>query len=155
MERLSELEEHEVGYVHDVVDRVESDRAEVLLEPLRRRSDLDSADGNSGISRSAGVLFYLYRDGLAFACLEGRDVRIVVFARDAVKLEICVDVPGDAYMRGGVHAVGRDLIFDHRVGLEVEEVLGVSADYRILRKHHDSVMGSTDSELVLGADHSE
>ena len=148
VEGLSELEEYVVGDIDDVVDGVVAYRDELFLEPLGGRADLDAADGDAGIQGGAGAVEDLDGDGLTLAGDFLRGFGLHQFAGN-------VEVAGDSPVGGRVHAVRRDLVFYDGLGPEVEEFLCGSARDGVFRKDHDPVMGRSDAELVLGADHAE
>src|SRR5690349_6845159 len=52
MQRLTKFMKHEIGDVSDVVDRPLADGFEFLHQPIRRRSNLDSAHDARRISRT-------------------------------------------------------------------------------------------------------
>ena len=58
-------------------------------------------------------------------------------------------------MGGRIHAVRGNFIFDDRLGLEVEVLLGGRSHHGIFRKDHDSLVGGTDAQFILGTNHSE
>ena len=155
MERLPHLEEDEVGDIHDVVDRVQADGAQVFLQPLRGRSDLDATDGDAAVARSAFRILYLDRNRLAGTRLEALVIRDMQLARTAVMAEPGIQVARHAEMGGGIDPVGRDFIFDDRIGLETEVILGGRTDDGLIRKDHDSGMVGTDAQFILRADHAE
>ena len=62
VQRLSDLEEDEVGDVHNIVHRVKSDSEKLLLEPFRRRTHFHVLNGNSFILRSSVSIQNFYRD---------------------------------------------------------------------------------------------
>ena len=155
MKRLSYLEEDEVGDVDDVVDGIVTDGDEFLLEPFRRRADLDALDGDPGITGSALGVEHLHGYALSCPLAESGDVGHVELARNTVEPQPRIEVAGDADVRRCIHAVGCDLILDHGFGLEVQVVLGGSADDGIGLEHHDAGMVFADAELVSRADHAE
>ena len=76
MQRLTKLEEHEIGNVNHVVDRMETDSEQLLLKPFRRGADLHVPDGNSVIFRGSVHILNLYRDGLSLTFGKCRNIRI-------------------------------------------------------------------------------
>ena len=76
MQWLTKLEEHEIGNVNHVVDRVETDCKQFLLEPFRRGANLHVPDGNSVIFRRSVHILNLYRDGLTLTFGKCRNIRI-------------------------------------------------------------------------------
>ena len=155
VERLAQLEEHEIGDIDHVVDRAQPDAHQTLLEPFRRRGYLDAADRDARVARGAFAVAHLHRDPLALAfaeCVHGRHHQL---AGQVVEPQPGVQVAGHAPMGGRVDAVGRDLVFDHRLGAELEVFLGRGADHGVLRQDHDALVVGADTELVLRADHAE
>ena len=59
---LADLEEDEVGDIHNIVHRVKSDSEKLLLEPFRRRTHFHVLNGNSFILRSSVSIQNFYRD---------------------------------------------------------------------------------------------
>ena len=93
VERLSDFEKHEVGDVHDIVYRVQSDGEQLLLKPFRRRAHFHALDGNSLIFRSSVRIEHLYRNrAFSIAFLECRNIRISETARDVVQFHIRIQV---------------------------------------------------------------
>ena len=64
---LADFEQHEVGDVHNVVDRAQAHALQPALQPLRTRTDLHILDGASGVERAGlrGVQLHLGGCGLS------------------------------------------------------------------------------------------
>ena len=155
MERLSQFEEHEIGDVHDIVDRLEPYRHEPLLEPFGRGSHLDTLDCSSRVTGSSFGVLYLHGDGLPFPFAVSGHVRILQLAGEVPELQVSVQVPGDTDMRGGIYPVRRDLIFDDGLRLQMQVFPGRSPYDSLVLQDHDPVVGGTDPKLVLSAYHTE
>ena len=155
MQRLSDLEEHEIGDVDDVVDGIVTYREKLLLQPLGGRSDLDSTHGNAAVTRRPGRIKHLDGDPFSLAFPEGRDVGHMELAGYIIEPEPCIKVAGDADMRGCIHAVGSDLILNHRLRLKVEIILGRSTHDGLGLENHYAGMVFANAEFICGADHAE
>ena len=95
VQRLADLEEDEVGDIHNVVYRMKSDGEKLLLEPFRRRTHFHVLNGNSLILRSSVSIQHFYRDStFTLSFLECRNIRIREFARDIIQSEISIQVSG-------------------------------------------------------------
>ena len=155
MQRLTELEEHEVGYVDNVVDWIESDALELVPEPLWRLSHLHPAYGESTVPWCTTRVIHPDIQAAALAFAERIHARAHEFARDAIVAEVRIQVAGHTPVGGGVNPVGRDFIFDDGAGLQFEVFLRRGADHRVFREHHNALVAASDSELILGANHTE
>ena len=152
---LSELEQDEVGNIHHVVDGTQTDGQQLLLQPLRRFFHLHAREGDARISRSSGSILHFDRNFLPGALGEAGIVRTLQRARDAIVHQVGIQIAGDTPVGGRIHAVRGNFIFDDRLGLEVEVLLGGRSHHGIFRKDHDSLVGGTDAQFILGTNHSE
>ena len=155
MQGLSELEQHEVGYVDYVVDGPEAYRKQPVLKPLRRRGRLHVPDGDSRIFGSPVTVEHLHIKAAGLSFTEIVDGRPDELAGYVAELQICVEVACHSPMGRRVDPVGGDFIFDYGLGLKMQVFLGGSAHHRVGRKHHDTFMSGTYAQLVLGAYHTE
>ena len=155
MQGLSQLEQDEVGDVHHVVDGTQADGQQPLLQPFGRFLHLHACEGDARIPRSGGGIFHLYRNLLSGTLGKAGIVRTLQRARDAIVHQVGIQIAGDTPVGGCIHAVRGNFIFDDRLGLEVEVLLGGRSHHGFFRKDHDALVGGADSQLVLGTDHSE
>ena len=105
MQRLAALEHHKVGTVHDIVDRVDSDRQQQVLKPRRAGSDLDIANQPRRIARAESLRLNPHRShftdsralrgGLGVRNLQGHTEQHRHFACDPQMPEAIRPVAGD------------------------------------------------------------
>ena len=155
MQRLSKFEKHIIADIHDIVYRAAAYREQLLLHPLRRRSDLDSLDRQAHIPRSTLAVkhFDIQTTFRAFGkFLHGREREL---ALDAVMHQVSIQVAGNSPVRSRIDPVGSNLVFDDRLALQSKIFLCRSSYHRVLRQHHNAVVTASYAELVLRANHSE
>ena len=123
VQRLAEFEEHVVGDVDYVVNRAAAHCAKPFLHPFRRRADLYALEKDARVARSSTRIKHLNRHCLALCARDGVEacfhIRTGEFTRNAVVPEVGVKIAGHSPMGSRIHAVGRNLIFNHRKALDV------------------------------------
>ena len=159
MKRLAKLEKHEVRDVHHVIYRATSDSCQPFLQPLRRRTHFYALDGEAHIARSAFCILDVYANrcrSICLSCLERlAHLRTGQFARNAVQFHIGVNVAGHAIVRSCVHAIGRNLVLNDGLGLDMKIILSRHTHGGVFRKDLDAFVALAYSQLVLCADHPE
>ena len=150
---MTHLVEHEVGDVHDIVDRALADGHQPLLEPVGRRVYLHVLQGNADIAgRQVGCLDD-HRNGLSCAGNKRAHVGQRPRHGDVVLHAIRIQVARHANVAGAVHAVRRQADFEERVFLQLQLRAGRRADDGTGIEHHDARVVISDAELVFRADH--
>ena len=156
MERLAQLEEHEVGDIHQIVLGMDARGTQAVLHPLGRRADLAPLDRDTRIAgRRLGILHDDLDRQIAVVDPEGRHVGPLHLGRRAVGRQVGRQIAGHADVRCGVHPIGRQPDADQIVVLDPEILPGRHADPRIGRQLHDALVRRADAQLVLGAKHAE
>ena len=156
VQRLSELEEHEVGDVDQVVLGVNARGPQAVLHPLGRGADLAARDRDAHVAGAGLVVFDADRHGQVVVVHgKGRDVGPLHLRPLAAATEVGRQVARHADVRGGIHPVGRQADLDQVVVLDAEVLPGRHADGRVGRKLHDALVRGADAQLVLGAEHAE
>ena len=117
MQGLSLLQHHQVGDVHDVVDRPETSTLESALEPTGRGADLEAREG--GQTEQAAVFDAVLNIGAHRQCL-GADHRCCGGQVEGCPSQ-CSHLAGDAEHRETIGAVGgnrqlQDLIVETKEG---------------------------------------
>ena len=155
MQRMSHLIEHEVGDVHDVVDRTLADGHQSLLHPVGRRAHLHIFQRNADIA--GRQVRRLNHDGNRFAGtgFERAHVRQRPFHGNVVLHTIGIKVAGHADMAGTVHAVRRQADLEERVFLELQLLPGRSSHHGGGIEYHDAGMVAANTQFVFGANHAE
>jgi hypothetical protein len=161
VQRLAELEEHQVRHVDDHVDRAHPGRGEPLGEPRRARPDRDAAHQPRAVARAAfGVLdLDVHRRGGGLALLFRLDRR-----HPQRTAEMRAHLARDAEDRRAVAAVRRERDLEHVVAGR-EHRVEPRTDGRCVGQDEDSVETErsevderargerSESELLRGADH--
>ena len=155
MECLAVLVQHEVGDIHDVVDRTQTDSCQRFLEPIGTLPDLHATHHHAAVTRTS--LGVLHRDAYRAVGLIDAEAALVGTGEDDIILPVRpvvgIEVACHAVVRDSVRTVRRDIHLDERVVLQME-VLACRQTYRrILRQHYDTCMIRTDTYLVLGTNH--
>ena len=147
VERLAELEHHEVGHVDDVVDGADPGGAQAPLHPSRRRSDSDVLDDPHGETRTPARV--LDPDADPVLDRRHRGERLGYGGRRFGQrlAEGRGQLAGEADVTEAVGTVGGDLDLEHRVevehlagrlpgdaALEDEQALGVVAEPELDRR---------------------
>ena len=148
VQRLTVLQHHVVGDVHDVVDRTLAGLDERVLQPTGRRADLHAGNQARGVAVAEVGVGNLDCD-LAFDIRAAFGVRVVGFGhaltgngRDLVR---------DSEDREAVRTVRRDLGVQNRIA----EIAGEwRADRSVVVQHEDAFMVLAESQLERRADHS-
>ena len=147
VQRMPQLEQCEVGRVHDVADRAHAAGAQPLLDPERRGTDVHTLDHSRDVARTTlRVLDVHARGQLALpgrlrgwnAHRNTRDRRQL--SRDADVGERIRAVRGDVHLQDGVR--------------ESEELVDRSPHPRIPRQDHQSGMVLREPQLALREEHS-
>ena len=147
--------EHEVGDVHDVVDRAHVHGLQAALQPIGRLAHRDAFDDHAAVTWAGLGIFHAYRyrqavivyfeffnlghtyhTGVAVVDFEGR--------RQVARYPQVV---------GGVGAIGREAYLDEVVFFELEIVFGGLPHGGIFGQHQDARVVVTQAEFVFGTNH--
>ena len=156
MQRLAEFEEYEVGYIDQVVVRIESCGTQIVLHPFGRRADLAVGDRKARVARACLAVLDAYLDRHVVV-VDRKSIDTRHLQRDvlAAAAQICRQIACHTYMRCRIYAVRRKAYTDQVVVLYIEIFARRSADNGIVRELHYTGMIRTDAELVFGAKHAE
>ena len=152
---MTHLVEHEVGDIHDVVDRTLADGHQAFLEPVRRRADLDITQRDADIARRQIRCLHLDGNRLPFPATECGDIGQGPFHGHAVAAAPGIEVARHTDVAGTVHPVGRQADFEKRIFFEPELFAGRRADHGGRIQHHDAGMVVSDAQFIFRADHAE
>ena len=156
MQGLAQLEQHEIGDVHQVVLGIDARGAKAVLHPLGRRTDLAARDRNADVAGSGLGIFDADRHlQIVIVGSEGRNVGQFHLGVFAAALQVSGQIARHADVRRGVHTVGRESDLDQIVVLDMQVFPGRHAHGSVCRKFHDAVVRSPDAQFVLGAEHAQ
>jgi hypothetical protein len=149
VQRLSELEQHEVRHVDDDVDRAHAGRGKPLGEPRRTRPDRDAAHEPRVVARAALAVLDLdpHRRGRRLTLLLRLDRRHA--QRTA---EVRAHLARDAEDGRAVAAIRRQRDLEHRVAGR-DHRIERRADRRARVEHEDALVLLRERELLRRADH--
>ena len=143
-----------VGYVHYVIDRTQTDYIQTVFQPFRTFFHRYALDGNAGVTGTCFRIFNDHFDSRSFIVdLESVDRRTFQFCRLTVLFQVSSQVAGNTEMGSSVHTVRSDIHFQHVVALYIIIFLGRSSYNRISRKHDNTGMVCSDTDLIFRTDH--
>ena len=156
MERLSKGVQQIVGGIHHVIDWPKADGLQRILHPFRGFLHRDASDGNAGVAGTSGCVLHVHFHRTAIVVhLEGGYIWFAeLILAWLMVLEVCREVARHTVMGGRVDTVRGDVHLDHIVGLDAVICLGQCAHWHVRRQFDDARMASSDTDLVLGAEHS-
>ena len=154
VQRLTALMQHEVRYIHDVIDRTQTDSQQAVLEPFRRFFDLYTLDAHARITRTSVRCFYrhLHRQ-LMVVDLKVLYARLRQCDILSVCLIISIQIARYAIVRSSIRAVRRDIHLNDCIVFDVIVVGSFHANRRIGRQHNDTGVVSAHTNLIFRTDH--
>ena len=134
MEWLSELKEHKVGNIYKVVLRVDTRSTEIVLHPIRRRSNLTALYGYTRITRACICILNLYIN-LKFLIINRKSIhaRHLKFCTLTLTLQISHNITRNADVRSCIYTVWSKTYCNKVVILNIVVLASRCTDNSILR----------------------
>ena len=151
---LTQCHHHVVGDVDDIVDRTQTDYAELVLQPLGALLDLTTSNADTGIALAGLCVLDNNIDGETVVVNDKiADNGFVGSGLVAILLQPGIQVSSYTPVRKGIGTVGGDIHLDEPITLQMIVFCGGGTDNCIFREYNDASMVSTDANLVLGTNH--
>ena len=156
VQRLTKFEQDIVGDIDQIVLGIDTHSTQRILQPLGRRSNLTTRNRHTGITRSRLLILNL-----------DLDFQIVVINRELVNRrpsqfnlltvcsQICCQIARNTDMRRSVDTVRCQTNTNQIVVLDIQVLLCRHTNGSIFGQLFDTIVIGTDTQLIIGAKHTE
>ena len=156
MKWLTELKEYKVCDIDKVVLRVDARSAQIVLHPLWRWANLTALNSHTSIARASLRINNLHVNCkvsiLNSKLIYARHLKLCVLT---LTLKICYKVTRNTDMRCSIYTVRGKADCDKEIILNMIVLACRGADNSILRQLDNTLVASTNAQLILRAEHTQ
>ena len=143
-----------IGNIYYIIYRAQSDKAQLVLQPLRTFLYCYTFYRHTGISRTCFDIFYSHLN-IQIVIINSKRLnrRTLQCCLLAILYQVCIQVTSYSIMRACIRPVRRDVYFEHIIAFNIIIFFGRSTRYGIFRQNNDSGMIRSDTNLIFRTNH--